>query len=326
MGSKSSARSGTQSVERAIALLREVLARAHFGWQLGDIAARCQLSRSTTHRILAHLVRQGLVVQRPADRHYLPGPCLFELGLALPEYGDLQYVARGRLTALANCSGGVAFLYFRSGDDFVCAVRAGKTETKALTIVPGTRRPLIMSAGGAAILRALPAEEARAIIRRNLEQPGGPCATQGYHCSALSDARRRARRRCRLLSTLGERLRLPGTGREWRALRFNHPFRTRAEISSVAIGGYASLSQDHRRRSSVKALTAPEVESGSSHYRRRRWAARTRSLRSDRPLLGRDHRRIARQIIAHPEKRHAFDDRQRIAVAIVPPAVRPCPA
>lgn len=168
MGSKSSARSGTQSVERAIALLREVSARAHFGWQLGDIAARCQLSRSTTHRILAHLVRQGLVVQRPADRHYLPGPCLFELGLALPEYGDLQYVARARLTALANCSGGVAFLYFRSGDDFVCAVRAGKTETKALTIVPGTRRPLIMSAGGAAILRALPAEEARAIIRRNL--------------------------------------------------------------------------------------------------------------------------------------------------------------
>jgi DNA-binding IclR family transcriptional regulator len=165
--SKSSARSGTQSLERAISLLREVSTRVHFGWQLGDIAARCKLSRSTAHRILARLVRERLVVQRSTDRHYVPGPLLFELGLSFPEYGDLQYAARARLSALANCSGGVAFLYFRSGDDFVCAVRAGKMDMKALTIVPGTRRPLVMSAGGAAILSALPPDEASTIARRN---------------------------------------------------------------------------------------------------------------------------------------------------------------
>jgi DNA-binding IclR family transcriptional regulator len=41
---------------------------------------------------------------------------------------------------------------------------------KALTIEVGTRRPLIVSAGGVAILLALPKDEARAIKARNLKQ------------------------------------------------------------------------------------------------------------------------------------------------------------
>jgi DNA-binding IclR family transcriptional regulator len=108
-----------------------------------------------------------LVSQRPADRHYMPGPMLFELGLALPELGELQYRARSRLAALVARIPGAAFLLLRSGDDFVCATRVGSVELKALTIFPGTRRPLVTSAGGTAILLALPVARARAIINRN---------------------------------------------------------------------------------------------------------------------------------------------------------------
>jgi DNA-binding IclR family transcriptional regulator len=164
---KTGPRSGTQSIERAIGLLREISTRGQFGWQLSDLAARCQLGKSTVHRMLMCLVRERLVSQRPGDRHYMPGPMLFELGLALPELGELQYRARSGLAALAARTSGAALLVFRSGDDFVCATRVGSVELKALTIFPGTRRPLVTSAGGTAILLALPVGQARPIINRN---------------------------------------------------------------------------------------------------------------------------------------------------------------
>jgi DNA-binding IclR family transcriptional regulator len=159
-------RSGTQSIERAVTLLREISTRGHFGWQLSDLAARCHLGKSTAHRMLACLLREGLVRQRPTDRHYMPGPLLFELGLSLPELGDLQYIARSRLATLAKRNSAVAFLFFRSGDDFVCAVRVGSRDLNVLTS-PGTRRPLITSAGGVAMLLEMPVPDAREIIRRN---------------------------------------------------------------------------------------------------------------------------------------------------------------
>jgi DNA-binding IclR family transcriptional regulator len=166
-------RSGTQTIERAVALLREVSERGYMGWQLSDLAARCDLRKSTAHRILTCLVRERLVKQREGDRNYVPGPMLFELGLSSqPERGELQYAARTRLTALAKQTSGVAFLFFRSGDDFVCAARVGPARCQArerLSIFPGTRKPLVLAAGGAAMLLALPKAEASATIRRNLE-------------------------------------------------------------------------------------------------------------------------------------------------------------
>jgi DNA-binding IclR family transcriptional regulator len=164
---KSGQRSGTQSIERAIGLLREISTRGQFGWQLSDLAARCQLGKSTAHRMLLCLVRERLVSQRTSDRHYMPGPLLFELGLALPELGELQHRARSHLATLSGRTSGTAFLLFRSGDDFVCAARVGGAELKALTVSPGTRRPLATSVGGAAMLLPLPVGQARAIITRN---------------------------------------------------------------------------------------------------------------------------------------------------------------
>lgn len=165
-----SERNGTQSIERAVALLREISARGDFGWQLSDLAARCQLGKSTVHRMLVCLVRERLVRQRPNDRHYMPGPMLYELGLSVPGFGELQHKARNRLAALAKRTGAVAFLFFRSGDDLVCAVRVGNAELKAFTGFIGSRKPMIGSVGGAAILVGLQPAEARGIVRRNLER------------------------------------------------------------------------------------------------------------------------------------------------------------
>lgn len=160
--------SGTQSIERAIVLVREISARGDFGWKLSELADRCRLGRSTTHRILVCLVRQRLVRQRPSDRHYMPGPMLYELGLSVQGYGELQHNARVLLGALAKRTGAIAFMSFRSGDEFVCAVRVGNAESKVFSGFPGSRKPLIGSVGGIAIMMHLPESENRGIFRRNL--------------------------------------------------------------------------------------------------------------------------------------------------------------
>jgi DNA-binding IclR family transcriptional regulator len=165
---ESTKRSGTQTLGRAMLLLRELAARGQFGWGLGDLAARCGLDKGTAHRLLAHLKRERMVQQRASDRRYLPGPLLFELSLALPEYAAFCQASTATLDRLAKRLGGVAFLCLRSNLDFVCAARAGSTAAmRGVSIEVGTRRPLLTSAAGVAMLVAMPRNEAQAIVAQN---------------------------------------------------------------------------------------------------------------------------------------------------------------
>ncbi|QYY34008.1 helix-turn-helix domain-containing protein (plasmid) [Cupriavidus pinatubonensis] len=54
-------RSGTQSIQRAVLILRELASRDMAGWALHDLAARCGLDRATVHRIFKCLIGDGLV-------------------------------------------------------------------------------------------------------------------------------------------------------------------------------------------------------------------------------------------------------------------------
>jgi DNA-binding IclR family transcriptional regulator len=161
---------GTQSIERAVALLKELSARGTFGWRLSDLAAHCNLDKGTAHRILNCLQRERLVQRRESDRHYLPGPLLFELSLTLPPLAEFQAACQAPLGRVARRTRGVAFLYLRSGGDFVCAARVGNTPLKGLSIQVGTRRPLVSASGGVAILVALPEDESRKIIAENMKR------------------------------------------------------------------------------------------------------------------------------------------------------------
>lgn len=161
---------GTQTIVRAVALLREVAGRGSFGWRLSDLAAHCGLDKATAYRMLKCLEEERLVKRRAADRHYLPGPLLFELGLTLAPLASFQAASQTPLARLARRTGGVAFLYLRSSNDFVCAGRVGRTELKGLSIHIGTRRPLITSAGGVAIVVALRDTEAQQVLAENMKR------------------------------------------------------------------------------------------------------------------------------------------------------------
>ncbi|WP_459615913.1 IclR family transcriptional regulator [Bordetella sp. 2513F-2] len=161
---------GTQSIERALRILRELASRGEFGWRLSDLAARCEMDKGTAHRVLACLAREHFVQQRRADKRYFPGPMLFQLGLSLPGYAAFQHACAVPLARLARRTEAIAWLILRSGNDYVCAVREGNAALRGFLVQVGTRRPLFTSVGGAAILMTLPREEARAILDDNTRQ------------------------------------------------------------------------------------------------------------------------------------------------------------
>lgn len=161
-------RSGTQSLGRGIKLMRMIAARPGFGWRLSDLAAACNQDKATVHRMLSCMVEERLVEQRVSDRHYLPGPLMYELGLALPDHAQFQRRAEAVVQAFARRMAGIALLLMRSGNEYVCSVRAGTLPLSGLMIHPGTRRPLFTSVGGVAILQTLPAEEVRKVLQDNV--------------------------------------------------------------------------------------------------------------------------------------------------------------
>ncbi|MBP2300599.1 AMP-binding protein [Azospirillum picis] len=79
---------GTQSLERAIALLRAVAAAEPDGARLADLMAAVGLSKATAHRLLMALAREALVDQDMRSKRY-------HLGSGLVPLGELAQWRRG---------------------------------------------------------------------------------------------------------------------------------------------------------------------------------------------------------------------------------------
>lgn len=161
---------GTQAIERSIHLLKLLATRGKFGWGLTDLSRRSGLEKGTVHRILACLESERLVERDVKEHRYFPGPMLVELGLSTTYYPALLAEARATISRLAHRTGGVSFFYLRSGLDFVVAGRVEHSLNRGMINDEGFRRPLIMSAGGVAMLIAMPKEERDVIVKRNLQE------------------------------------------------------------------------------------------------------------------------------------------------------------
>lgn len=229
-------RTGTQSIERVILMLRIVASRGKGGMRIGEITATSALPQSTCFRMLHRLEAEGLVARDPHTRKYYLGPLLYELGLlARPRY-RLSALCDGALQNLAEATQDTIYLSERSGLEAVCTNRAlGDFPIKALALDVGIRRPLGVGAGGLAILCALPADEADAIIDANAskyEKYGS--LTAPYLREAVQRGREKGYAFLDSLVT-------PGTAALGIAFPPDHPI---AAISVAAISGRL---ESHRR-------------------------------------------------------------------------------
>jgi DNA-binding IclR family transcriptional regulator len=160
--------SGTQSIERALTLMREIAAHNRTGSRLLDLASRTGLQRPTVHRMLKCLTLENMVQQDPDTHRYYLGPMVFELGLtAAPRY-NLREICHPAMSRIAEATGDTVFLTQRSGLDGVCLDRhEGTFPIKTFTLEIGMRRPLGVGTGSLAILSALGDEEVRHIVNAN---------------------------------------------------------------------------------------------------------------------------------------------------------------
>ncbi|MBN9425697.1 MAG: helix-turn-helix domain-containing protein [Burkholderiales bacterium] len=166
--SASLAPTGTQALERGVQILRELATRPRVGWGLTELALRCELDKATTYRILTGLVRTRMATKHTSAPRYLPGPLLFELGLAIVSHDQLRAAGRDVVGRVARRLGGISALTLASGFDAVCCAHAGKVSTKALSFAVGDRRPLVMNSAGVSMLICLPAAEMHAASKYGL--------------------------------------------------------------------------------------------------------------------------------------------------------------
>lgn len=170
---RTTAPAGTQSVLRTVRLLKVVAERREIGWRLTDLAAHCGLDKSTTYRLLACLTSQRMLAQRVEDKRYVPGPLLYELSLSLPSYADFRDSVRPHLQDLSQRLKGTAFLYLLAGDEVICIDRVGATRPPPLTGI-GTRRPILQSTFGVAMMLAMAAPRQKQITKQGTgEVPAG---------------------------------------------------------------------------------------------------------------------------------------------------------
>ena len=159
---------GTQSLDRAIALLRLVASSSGRGIRLVDLVDRSGLAKPTAHRLLQALERQGLVAQDPADKLYHLGAEAFVIGTLASERFSIHRMALAPLARLASASEDSCFLSVRRDTHVVCVHREeGRFPIRTHVLQAGDRHPLGVGAGSLAILAALPDDEATQMLAAN---------------------------------------------------------------------------------------------------------------------------------------------------------------
>jgi DNA-binding IclR family transcriptional regulator len=159
---------GTQSIERAAALLRLVAGEGTRGAALSMLVEASGLAKPTCRRILLALIEAGFVEQDPASRRYFLGRETYVLGTLAAERFGIHRLALEGVSRLAQETGDAAFVQMRRDWFVVCLHREdGPYPIRSHVLAAGDRHPLGVGAGGLSLLAALPDAEVDRAIAAN---------------------------------------------------------------------------------------------------------------------------------------------------------------
>lgn len=159
---------GSQSVDRALALLSTVGRHAERGMTLTDAVEESGLNKPTCRRLLLALIRAGLVEQDEETRRYYLGQEAYVLGsLSSRRFGLLQ-LSMESLLRLSKKTEDSTFLSVRRDTWSVCLYREeGTYPVRTHALQAGFEHPLGVGAGSLAMLAALPDDDVEAILAAN---------------------------------------------------------------------------------------------------------------------------------------------------------------
>lgn len=162
---KSTGGSSIHAVERAIAILRTFSPEAP-SLGVSDLARRVGLHKSTVHRLLATLERQGFVVQDAAGGQYRLGLQLLELGTLVLAGIELRKVARRHLEEVHHACGETVHLAILDEGEVVYIDKLDGTRGVRMYSSIGRRSPAHCTGLGKALLAWQPAGVLEQIIQR----------------------------------------------------------------------------------------------------------------------------------------------------------------
>lgn len=159
-----------QSLIRGLTIL-ERLAAARDGDTLSDLAQGVGLAPSTTHRLLKSLEQMRFVSHDVQLGRWFIGVQAFTVGNSFLYHRDFVELARPVMRRLMEESGETANLFVLDDGYAVTLSQVQCTEMMRMLARLGGRAPVHASAGGKALLAALPDDEVSAILhRRGLPQ------------------------------------------------------------------------------------------------------------------------------------------------------------
>jgi DNA-binding IclR family transcriptional regulator len=159
---------GTQSIQRAVAVLRLLATAREAGLGLTEISMHAELTRPTAHRILSVLIAEGIVEQRQRTRRYVVGEQIPLLALSRRMRDPLLDIVGPHLRDVVGEIGDTGFLTRRAGLDTICVARQlGNYPIQVLAWDVGDRRPLGVTNAGIAILSGMPADTVRGVLAKN---------------------------------------------------------------------------------------------------------------------------------------------------------------
>lgn len=159
---------GTQSIGRAVHLLRCIASHGLRGLRADDIVQMSGLSKTTCVRVLRRLVAEGLVAKDTRTEKFFLGALLSELGLLARPRHQLEALCELPMQVLADVTHDTVYLSERSGNEAICtARRLGSYPIQVVTLDVGVRRPLGVGPGGLALLAAMPSAEREAAVAAN---------------------------------------------------------------------------------------------------------------------------------------------------------------
>jgi DNA-binding IclR family transcriptional regulator len=159
-------REGVQVIARAAEVLRQLAAEPE-GLQLGDLASRVELPRSTVHRIVRALSDEGFVRTTLSGRLRI-GPGL--IGIAVSDRRDLRHEAGPFLEKLSHIVRETVDLAVLDGGEVLFIDQYSSRRSLRVVSEIGARFPLYSTANGKALLAALPAAEAERLLPRTLKR------------------------------------------------------------------------------------------------------------------------------------------------------------
>jgi len=156
------------SLAKAVRLLPIVADRNATGVNLSTVARKANLTIPTARRLLQGLVDGGLLSFDPYSKIYTLGIGLFNLAGAAGSPRDFDALRLNLFPALTEISvitGDTAYLTVPYGDEALCiSTFSGASPLSSNTLKVGSRRPLGVGAGSAAILAALPQDRCLQLI------------------------------------------------------------------------------------------------------------------------------------------------------------------